>query len=169
MKKINIEKFSVFNRWTIVKEVERKNNKRRFICVCSCGVEREQYLSNILNCKSISCGCYSKEKLKSTQSTIRRLYGKNHPNYKGGHKRKDGYRLVCVNGMLKYEHRHLMEKHLGKPLKKEETIHHINGIKDDNRIENLEILSRRDHAKKYHINNKKSYEILFSERQALGE
>ena len=73
-------------------------------------------------------------------------------NYKGGrNRRKDGYILFLVNGKYLFEHRYICEIILGRFLTKEEVVHHINEIRDDNRPENLFLFPSNKSHRAYHI------------------
>jgi hypothetical protein len=73
-----------------------------------------------------------------------------HPEAKHWYQRKDGYIVETVYGRVVLQHRLVMERHLGRPLAKNEEIHHKNEIKTDNRIENLEIVTAPIHQRQYH-------------------
>ena len=88
---------------------------------------------------------------EKAQEKMREIYkrrfeeGKNKINVS-----KRGYKLIRVpgRGEMKY-HRYLWEKEHGT-IPKEYVIHHVNGDKLDNRMDNLIMLSERDHLKMHY-------------------
>ena len=97
---------------------------------------------------------------KISLSRIGKYYSSNNPNWKGGKMLLDGYIYIYspnhpfkTKGNYVAEHRLIMEKKLKRFLKKYEVVHHINGIRIDNRIKNLVLcVSIGKHFIKHHFN-----------------
>lgn len=121
-----------FGKLVALKDNFRQGHDRQWKCLCDCGKTSWVAAKHLRYGKTRSCGCLRSDTCKA------RLGGK-HPNYKGGWEALSGYRYRKVNGRDVYEHRIVMEQVIGRPLLQDERVHHINGVKNDNRPENLEL------------------------------
>jgi hypothetical protein len=87
----------------------------------------------------------------------RDYHGSNNPKWRGGKtKMKDGRTLVfapehpnanAIGGLYILEYRLIAEQKVGRHLKDDEVVHHINGDVTDNRLENLEVMTQSEHAR----------------------
>lgn len=117
-----------------VVEIYRVRRGYRARAVCECGTVVSDALSEFKrkrrgSCRSAICkGRTSK-------------YGRNR------RKTKDGYMARRIGGRDFLEHRIVVEQRIGRPLRHDEVVHHLNGEKTDNRIENLYVCSKSEHAR----------------------
>lgn len=77
--------------------------------------------------------------------------GVKNPNWGGGRRLVRGYVVIWVDGEYQFEHRIVAEKSIGRSLLDGEEVHHVNGIKSDNRPENLVVCSSHAEHMKHHI------------------
>lgn len=119
-------------------------------CFCDCGGETWVCSGHLKSGHTQSCGCLVSE--VSRKIAYKYLAGKKKISENGTlpkRRTRDGYVKVhdrehpsCDKGGFVWEHRKVMEKSLGRFLFKHETVHHKNGQRDDNRLENLELWSK---------------------------
>lgn len=121
-----------------------------------CGKERWIRLKKRRYLTSIICHPCSMKKLNRRGRFKRELSHR----WKGGRfKDKDGYVLVSLSSDSAFlpmanqsgyvfEHRLVLARYLKKCLQPNEIVHHLNGIRDDNRLENLALTTAHHHQKK---------------------
>lgn len=121
----------------VAQSYTKTNRGYQWTCLCDCGkVHQVNNAGQLKNGTIQSCGCLKSELLQ--QRT-----GKQHPTWRGGRSlSKDGYVIVYVGpNEYRAEHIVVMEQQLGRRLLPQETVHHKNGVRDDNRLDNLELWS----------------------------
>ena len=147
----------VYERKPISKEIIEKRRQALIKVVCT--PEYRAKLSRIAKEKGYGKWMLGKKLSKKTCQKISKAnFGRKGNSWKGGKFcDKDGYVFIHTgiyhkNKKKRYvlEHRLIMEKHIGRKLKKNEVIHHIDGNPSNNNVSNLKLFSSHSEHMKLH-------------------
>jgi len=94
-----------------------------------------------------------KEASDLAKSNGRIKTGDKSTSWKGGN--NNGYKWVHHNGKRMPEQYIVMEELIGRPVKKGEVVHHKNGDRADNRVENLDLMTKSEHSSLHNPKGKK--------------
>lgn len=157
-----------FGKWKVLKYSRHNGHHNLWLCKCNCGIIKEVSSSNLLSGGSRQCNTCghqegfkgrhhtekSKEKIRQSK-ILQKRYKLRRKNTQGYIEIYSSYHPYKNDKNRVAEHRLVMEKKIGRYLTKEEVVHHINGIRDDNRIENLMLFpNSRAHQKFKHLGKK---------------
>lgn len=119
----------IFGNWTVIKRAKTSKGPGTYWkCRCLCGIIKTIYASNLMRRRSKHCRtCWCTGKFTAADGYV--------------HVRNPKHANAGINGYIR-EHVLVMSKHLKRPLLKGELVHHKNGIRNDNRLRNLELWTK---------------------------